>query len=216
MNVFIDGDKNAFSSKTAINRFKEHIKKNIIFDLDDLQRRFIHYNYKLELIEKKDDNIRFNIYQHSNDDLNKINNKKILKTKINDLKLSRSRIEDNDITNVYNKLKNINSNVPLPSPEDIKNNPEKYKPIIAMLTTTLNKKLGSNNNYIKYFKLLNDHINQLSPPNQENNIIENITSNLQHEHEKNDISCSLIENITGNNIINHDTDTDSENEYIIT
>ena len=199
MNVFIEGDKNAFSSKSAIIKFKDYVKKNIIFNIEDLQNKYINYNYKLELIEKTDEKIIFNTT--IKEIINKVNNKKIIKNKINDMKLSRIKSDDSDIFNLYNKLKKLNSNIPLPSPDDIKKEPEKYKPIVSAITTTLNKKLGSNNNYIKYFKLLNAELEHIEVPEPEPTITNEITE--------------IITNIKGNDIVDADTDTEEENNDIV-
>ena len=65
MNVFIEGDKKAaFTSKTAIKKFKNELKKNkqcSNIDLMVLQKKYIHYNYKLELINKSDENITIKV-----------------------------------------------------------------------------------------------------------------------------------------------------------
>ena len=61
MNVYIEGDKMAFTSKTAITKFKNDLKKNKNIDLIVLQKKYIHYNYKLELINKSDENITIKI-----------------------------------------------------------------------------------------------------------------------------------------------------------
>ena len=153
MDVIIEGDKTAFTSKSSIIKFKDYIKKNSKFDIDDLQIKYINYNYKLELIEKNDDSIKFNI------SLKKKNNNtdnKIIKSRIKELRNLRNN--DNNIYSLYNKLKNNNLSIPIPSPEDVKKEPEKYKFIVQSLIKTLSKKNTSNNNYLKYFKLLNEEL----------------------------------------------------------
>jgi hypothetical protein len=196
MNIIIEGDKNAFNSKSAIVKFKEYIKKNNLFDINDLQLKFINYNYKLELIEKTDEFYRFNIILK---DKQIIKNKINIKNKLMELKSARSKIDDssNNLINLYNRLKNINSKVPLPSPDEVKKEPEKYKIIIETLITTLSKKLGDTSNYVKYFKLLKEnYLNNLIINNDEQVIIPDEI--IKHE---------IIENLNSN-IVNSDTDTE--------
>jgi hypothetical protein len=72
MNVYIGGDKEAaFTSKTAIKKFKNELKKNLTkltkfptIDLMVLQKKYIHYDYKLELINKTDKNIIIKILRN--------------------------------------------------------------------------------------------------------------------------------------------------------
>ena len=212
MNIFIDGDKSAFASKSAILKFKEYVKKNNVFDIVDLQIKYIHYDYKLELSERTDNYIKFNIILKNNINTNKLNKNKI-KDKINEFKSSRAKLDDskNDTNNLYNRLKNLNSKIPLPSPEDVKKEPEKYKPILEVLINTLSKKLGDNSNYIKYFKLLNEELGEVNI-NTEQLLNNNNNNTLINEDNKID----LVENVKGNNIENNDTDTDTDEEYIIT
>jgi len=196
MNIIIEGDKNAFNSKSAIVKFKEYIKKNNLFDINDLQLKFINYNYKLELIEKTDEFYRFNIILK---DKQIIKNKINIKNKLMELKSARTKIDDssNNLINLYNRLKNINSKVPLPSPDEVKKEPEKYKIIIETLITTLSKKLGDTSNYVKYFKLLKEnYLNNLIINNDEQVIIPDEI--IKHE---------IIENLNSN-IVNSDTDTE--------
>lgn len=216
MNIFIDGDKSAFASKSAILKFKEYVKKNNVFDIVDLQIKYIHYDYKLELSEKTDDYIKFNITLKNNINTNKLNKNKI-KNKLNEFKSSRAKLDDskNDTNNLYNRLKNLNSKIPLPSPEDVKKEPEKYKPILEVLINTLSKKLGDNSNYIKYFKLLNEEIGEVNI-NTEQLVNINTEQVLNNNNTviSEDNKIDLVENVKGNNIENNDTDT--EEEYIIT
>ena len=129
-------------------------------------------------------------------------------------------------------MKNLNSKIPLPSPEDVKKEPEKYKSILEVLINTLSKKLGDNSNYIKYFKSLNEEIGEVNI-NTEQLLDNNNTTRISEDTTlisqdttlisqdttliSEDNKIDLIENVKGNNIENNDTDTDTDDEeYIIT
>jgi hypothetical protein len=204
MNIYIDGDKNAFNSKSAINKFKDYIKNNIKFNLDDLQSRFINYNYKLEIIEKNDNSIKFNIILK---ELIIKSDKSLLKNKINNLKLNRIKQDDNNLDYLYNKLKKLNLSIPLPSPTDVLNNSTKYKPIIETICKALEKKANnSSNNYIKYFKLLNEKILENESASNNVNQIENEQDSASNNNNQIDSVSNNINHIT----LNNETDTEED------
>jgi hypothetical protein len=207
MNIFIEGNKDAFNSKSAILKFKNEIKKNINFDIKDLEIKYINYNYKLELIENNNNNIKFNIIFKNNN--NDIRNNKLIKNKINNMKNLRNN--EYDINTLYNKLKSKNLSIPLPSPQDVKNEPEKYKYIIENIFKLLNKK-KINNDYLKYFKLLNEEIENNNLNNNNNNNENNNENNNNEISENSEFQVlfkpTINNNIIGNNIEDVDTDTE--------
>jgi len=209
--VFIEGDKNGFNSKIAVDKFKTCIRKmdidNTKINLDELQKKFIKSNYKLELIkyESTDENIIIKISELI--DKTQLTKTKLLKEKLKAMTHDRRKLDyykvnsDNNITDEilkeYIKLKKI-SKIPVPEPNEILSNPEQYKPILNMvLNNKLMNQMGVNHPYIRYFKLIADKLN-IQPQNSEsdNTILtpENILSNIS------------------NNKMSKDEDTDEEDE----
>jgi hypothetical protein len=212
MNIYIDGDKNAFNSKTSINKFKMFIKNNKTFDIQELQHKYIHYNYKLELVEKTNEYIKFKV---SVNDRNKNTDTLVkLKDKLKLMKDIRIKNDDINIDILYNKLKKLNANVPLPSPSDALKDPDKYKPIIASITATLSKKCNANNNYIKYFKLLSEHIGctneDIINTDEINQSLNNLHNTINDDDNNELLETQIVDNIKGN--INEDSDTEDEEE----
>ena len=62
--IFIEGTKDGFNSKIAIEKFKKTLKKMDIdgnINLDELQKKYIKSNYKLELINNNTSRITINV-----------------------------------------------------------------------------------------------------------------------------------------------------------
>lgn len=215
-NVCIEGDKNGFNSKMALEKFKTSVKnmdrdinKNEL-DLEELKNKYVKSNYILEIIKHDQSNkdiiikISENNKQQSNTDDTK---KKILKDKLNSMKKNRTNVEyhkakqneniPDDILKEYLKLKKV-CNMPIPEPGEILSNPEQYKPILSMvLNNKMTSQIGTMHPYIKYFKLIAQKLN-IKPLDIPSEVLENI---------KSEISKSEISN---NKISNNDDDTDEE------
>ena len=160
-NVCIEGDKNGFNSKIAIDKFKTRIKEGNL-NLEELQKKYIKVNYKIEIINNDINKIIIKVSEIVSD------NKKLLKEKIKLLTKHRTnnynkiKTDDNitdEILKEYTKLKKI-SKIPVPEPNEIFSNPEQYRPILNMV---LNSKMldqsKMNHPYIKYFKLIAEKLN---------------------------------------------------------
>ena len=196
-NVCIEGDKDGFNSKIAIDKFKTRVKQMDIkydkLDLEELQKKYIKSDFKLELI-KHHHNEKNIIIKISH----KVDNKKLLKEKLKLMKNNRTNTEyhkakldenvPDDILKEYNNLRKV-SKMPVPSPSEILSNPEQYKPLLnIILNNQMINQMGANHPYIRYFKLISEKLN------------------LQI----NDTIPEIIPNVTPNKISTTDDDTDEE------
>ena len=150
-NVHISGDKSGFNSKSSVDKFKTSIKsvleKNEELNVEDLTKRYINTNFTLS-VERKDDNIYANVMKRVEQSTKE--NRELLKAKINLMKKSRTNSDyykaksgnvPEDIMEEYTKLKKL-SKMPIPEPSEILENPEQYKPMLAMvLGNTMMKQL---------------------------------------------------------------------------
>ena len=232
--VFIEGDKNGFNTKNSIDRFKKKIKVNNNFNIDELIKEFIKIDYNLELIEKNDELIKFNITKKEkiiNKDINDV--KQELRNKLKNIIKSKSnRINNNnkninipeEITKEYIKLTKLNiNNNSIPSPHDVFSKKEEYKMSIPLILNNPQiKKLPQSHPYLKYFKLLAKHLD-ISNDNNLNispDILNNLNNfqlpdNIQSLINKSGSINNAIDNIIGNmnkkeNISKEDTDTEEE------
>ena len=227
MNVYIEGDKQAFTSKTAITKFKNELKQYKNIDLIVLQKKYIHYNYKLELINKSDENITIKII------LNDINTqsdtpkktseiKTLLKNKIKDMTdIRKDNIDNTNLNKLYLQLKKQNTNFPLPHPDEILKNPEKYENIVKLILKNKGSLPNKKNNiYITFFKLLAEKMNINTDPeiddnnNNDNNNTNNDNNNNNNNNNNIDIfyEQTIKKNITDNIkcVVNYDSDTEEE------
>jgi len=196
-NVFIEGDKSGFYSKTSITKFKDIIKNNNNFDISELKRLYIKNEYNLELISKEIDFIKFNLSLSSQ--INNTELKNNLKQKIKEIKSNRSKIPNNDTSENLNKLyadvKKINSNIPIPEPDTVLQNPVQFKPIITLLEKSLRNKMGNSNPCIKY---LNALLNKLNTSTDNSTNLSNDT-NLNLSNDSN-LNLSNNTNLNSNDL----------------
>jgi hypothetical protein len=234
--IFIDGDKNGFNTKNSIDRFKKKIKLNNDLNLDELIKEFIKNDYNLEIIEKNDELIKFNITKKEiiKEDINNARQelrnklKNMIKSKSNRLSNMKRNVNiPEEITKEYLKLIKLNiSNNNIPSPQDVFAKKEEYKMSIPLILNNPQiKKLPQSHPYIKYFKLLAKHLDitdeHLNIPPEIINNLNNIQlpDNIQSLINKSGSINNVLDNIIGNiNKTNDnkkdDEDTDTEEEII--
>ena len=217
VNVFIDGDKNCFISKSSIQKFKQIVKTpgfNII-TINELSNRFMKPGFKLICYENKNKSeYKFKICNINSDKTHKDK----LRIKINELCKARKHgkyhkpqssnntdkvdVDVAEIYKEYNKLIKL-SKIPIPEPKEILENPDQYKPIISMvLSNNTMSKLGKNHPYVRYFTLLANKIGVLKTKSNEEDreTIQNGTDILE------------LKQVVGNTISNnsHLDDVDTE------
>lgn len=174
-NVCIEGNKDGFNSKIAIEKFKTCIKKmdseTANLNLEELQKKYLKPEFKLELIkhEPNEKNIIIKVLLIEKPVVNKENNKKSLKEKLKYMKQNRTNSDyhrvkqdknvPDEILREYLNLKKI-TKMPVPDPSEIFSNPEQYKPLLNMvLNNQMINQLGANHPYIRYFKLISEKLN---------------------------------------------------------
>jgi hypothetical protein len=218
--VQINGDKNGFNSKSAVDKFKQVVKSDSNFDLAELSKKFIKNNYQLELENNLNNQYVFNIKQVSSElssqepNIKNKNKHELLRAKIHNMnqmrtngyyqKAKSSSDVPPDILAEYKKLIKV-SKMPIPEPSEILANPEQYKPIISMvLGNSMMKSLPQSHPYIKYFKLLAKQLGAeeiLPVPTKDFSNNTELPNNLEQ-----------IMKMSGPRTISKDENTDSEDD----
>lgn len=188
-NVCIEGNKDNFNSKIAIDKFKKSIKKMDLdgdINLEELQKKYLKPAYKFELVTNDKLNINLKVLEVVTTP--SIDTKKILKDKIKimtknrqNISFHKAKLDDNvspEILKEYTRLKKI-SKMPVPEPCEVLSNPEQFKPILSMvLNNKMLNQMGANHPYIKYFKLLADKLNiSINPVGVPEQLVENESIN---------------------------------------
>ena len=207
MIVNIEGIKEHFVSKSAIDKFKTFVKSNIDnLNMEEINKKYIKPEYKLEIFSKTEDEIKFKSINLV--DLQNIEHKKMLKAKLK-LLTGKANVYSPkanvsvpaDILKEYTKLKNM-SKMPIPEPGEICANKEQYKPIIQMvLGNDMMKTLGNKHPYKRYFTLLAEHLGLEINININNNIEELVA---------NSGPVKITDDIKTSDLHDNDTDTDSD------
>lgn len=202
VSVYIEGE-DGFNSKSARDKFKAHVK--VSQDLE-LAKKFIKPEYKIELVEKKDNYLKYSVNKIKNTNTNTDSNlakKNLLKSKLKILSDSRTNINvrnlslnkdivPEEISNAYRKLMKI-SKVPVPEPKEILSNVEMHKPLVMnVLQNNLVSKLSINHPYCTYFTLLAKHMKIGS----EFKIPENILNAVSNQTNKSDTLETIVDNNT--------------------
>ena len=173
-NVCIEGNKEGFNSKMAIDKFKMTVKKmdeeSGKLSLEELQKKYIKSEFKLELVkhESNEKDIIFKILLNEKP-VEKVDSKQILKEKLVSMKKNRTNSDfhkakqdenvSDEILREYNNLRKI-SKMQVPDPSEILSNPEQYKPLLNMvLNNQMVNQMGANHPYIRYFRLISDKLN---------------------------------------------------------
>jgi hypothetical protein len=218
ISVFIDGDKSAFISKTAVDKFKHAVKTNREHNLSEIVTKYLKPEYNLQLVSTNDIEYRYKIItrpiqkqHHEKTESEK--RRELLKAKINLMKNARTNSDyyrekvdgniDNEILVEYNKLKKI-TKMPIPSPSEILANPSEYKSIISTVLNNHKTIQQKTYPYIKYFKLLAEKIDaiEFSSVTPEPNVEQILKSTTLPE----------LKQVIGNNLNNNDTDTDTDTD----
>lgn len=223
--VQIDGYKNYFNSKTALDKFKQAVKSNNNFDLLELSKRFVREGYQLELVSSSESGYKFNVKQQVEDKPKTDKRRDILRAKIYNMsqmrtnafyqKAKSSSNVPEDILSEYKKLIKI-SKVPIPEPSEILDNPDQYKPIVSMvLGNSMMKTLPQSHPYVKYFKLLAKQLGAEEPlPVPTKNFLGDQNMQIPNNLEQM-INMAGPTDVKGNVISNDaNAETDSEGDSI--
>jgi hypothetical protein len=236
--VQIDGDKNGFNSKSAVDKFKQAVKSNNNFDLVELSKKFVKPGYQLVQVSTSNEGYKFDIKSDGSQTVNsqvkneeKVDQKsesekrrELLRAKIHNMsqmrnnsyyhKAKTSSNVPEDILTEYKKLMKV-SKMPIPEPSEILENPEQYRPIVSMvLGNSMMKSLPQSHPYIKYFKLLAKQIGAEEVlPVPTKNFLNSENVQIPNNLEKMISMSGPVTDIKGN-VLSKDEDTDSDEESI--
>ena len=224
--VFIDGDKTAFVSKAAIDKFKQSVKSNPNVVLKELVEKYVKPEYNLELVSSDTNEYKYKVIVKPVQKLKKEKTEKeqrheLLKAKLNLMANARTNRDyhkaktsgnvDHEILVEYQKLKKM-TKMAIPEPSEILANPEQYRPMLSMvLSNSIMKQHGSSHPYVRYFTLLAEKIGATEFIPQEQ--AQTNLSNGIEEMMKN-AGPTELKNVSGNSIVNDDTDSESDAEDI--
>jgi hypothetical protein len=229
--VFIDGDKSAFVSKAAVDKFKQSIKTNSEANLSDLVTKFVKPEYNLELVSSENNEYKYKVIVKAVNKQPKVQKEKteseqrreLLRAKVKLMANARTNSDyykaksagnvDNEILVEYQKLKKM-TKMAIPEPSEILANPEQYKPMLSMvLSNPMMRQHGSSHPYVRYFKLLAEKIGatEILPVPTQNFGSSSPSSMEEMMKTSNPVE---IKQVSGNslNVINEDADTDTEDE----
>ena len=229
--VFIDGDKSAFVSKAAVDKFKQSIKTNSEANLSDLVTKFVKPEYNLELVSSENNEYKYKVIVKSVNKQANVQREKseseqrreLLRAKVKLMANARTNSDyykaksagnvDNEILVEYQKLKKM-TKMAIPEPSEILANPEQYKPMLSMvLSNPMMRQHGSSHPYVRYFKLLAEKIGatEILPIPTQNFGSSSPSSMEEMMKTSNPVE---IKQVSGNslNVINEDADTDTEDE----
>lgn len=165
--VHIEGDKNYFVSKGAIDRFKKDIRNNDIEKLKE--NEYFKDGWTYELVSENELEFRVKL-------INKIQGPRILpcdektqllKSKIKKLRKDRlnhdiiknKSIVPKDLLNEYLALRKHKLPIELHDPSVVLEKPEEYKNIIHTMVQSFGMFKGNNNPVINYYRSLAKHLN---------------------------------------------------------
>lgn len=158
-NIFIEGDRNLFVSKSAVDNFKKTVKSTYnteTFDLNSFTK-YLKDGYKFRLDVSNLD-LKFTIIENNLKvlKLQELREKIKMKTRARTnyhVKQSKGLVPQ-EIADLYAKLTK-NYNVPIPAPNEIFEKPEEHKGVIKMvLGNQMMKSLPKSHPYVKYFTLI--------------------------------------------------------------
>ena len=178
-NVFINGDKSKFKSKSAIKRLKIFLKKNVEnndYNLED--NSFLVDGYKFK-IKKEENNFNVDILLDNKSKKLDNDNRKKLKEKLRSMRELRSgktiryakELKEKNSKNVLKSFFELNKtfDVPVPKPEEILNNPEKYTEMAKLYASGVKLSPDNKMNSLlgKYFTNICNMLN-IEPSNPNN------------------------------------------------
>ena len=188
--VFINGDKELFLSKGAIQRFKTDLRKCDVKNINIEDGKYLNSGYIFD-IHYKDNNFNVNII--TQDEYLRNERKKMLKNRLRQAQYSRSvnikkerdslrrSVPDKLFKSYMNLMKQGNFNN-IPSPKDVIDNPEKFEKQISLIMgeNGMVSNDGKANNAIKkYFNSLGNfmgveptrmNLNKTQSAQQTNNV----------------------------------------------
>ncbi len=228
--VFIDGDKSAFVSKAAVDKFKQAVKSTQSVNLSDLVNKYVKPEFSLELLSGEDSEWKFRVVTRQVIKQNKPQREKteseqrreLLRAKLNLMASARTNKDyrkaksagnvDHEILVEYQKLIKM-TKMPIPEPSEILAKPDEYRPIISAVLGNPMMKQQKSHPYVRYFTLIAEKLGigsmvpmyeQTSQPEQ--------SAQPSLENLMKSSGPTEIKQVSGNNINMDGDETDSEDE----
>jgi hypothetical protein len=165
--VFINGDKKLFLSKTAIQRFKNDVKKCDVKNISIEDSKYLKSDYIFD-INYKDNSFNVNIItleEHLHNERKKMLRSRLKKSQYNrsvNVKKERESLKrsipDKLFKSYMNLIKQGNFGN-IPSPKDVIDNPEKFQKQISLImgeNGQVSNDIKANNAIKKYFNSIGD------------------------------------------------------------
>lgn len=224
--VFIDGDKSAFVSKAAVDKFKQAVKSTQSVNLSDLVNKYVKPEFSLELLSGEDGEWKFRVVTKQVVKQNKPQREKteseqrreLLRAKLNLMASARTNKDyrkaksagnvDHEILVEYQKLIKM-TKMPIPEPSEILAKPDEYRPIISAVLGNQMMKQQKSHPYVRYFTLIAEKLGIGSMVPMYEQSVQTAQQSLENLMKSS--GPTEIKQVSGNNINNGD-ETDSEDE----
>lgn len=191
--VFIDGDKDLFLSKSAIQRFKNDLKKCDVKNISVEDGKYLKQGYIFDI--KYKENV-FNVSMITQEEHIRNERREMLKNKLRKSQYNRSvnvkkereslkrSIPDKLFKSYTNLLKQGNFGA-IPSPKDVINNPEKFQKQISLImgeNGPVSNDNRANNAIKKYFNSLGNFMG-VEPSSMNFNKTQSEQQNINYNEE---------------------------------
>lgn len=225
--VFIDGDKSAFVSKAAVEKFKQAIKSTQSVNLSDLVNKYVKPEFSLELLSNEDEEWKFRVVtkqvikqtKPQKEKTESEQRRELFRAKLNLMASARTNKDyrkaksagnvDHDILVEYQKLIKM-TKMPIPEPSEILAKPDEYRPIISAVLQNPMMKQQKSHPYVRYFTLIAEKLGIGSMVPMYEQPVQQTQSNLENLMKSS--GPSEIKQVSGNNINMNGDETDSEDE----
>jgi hypothetical protein len=164
--VIIEGDKSNFCSKGAIDRFKrdlklndqEKLEKNDYFIKDCSYKIISSNDTEIKVLLEKKEPVKVEINKERELLLEKLRLKKQNNMPASQIKAYMKNKVPEEILEAYLELKKFKVNVPILSPNDVLNQPDKFKQTIHQMIQSFGIIKVKKNPVFNYYKLLAQHL----------------------------------------------------------
>ena len=201
--IIIEGDKNLFSTKAAVDRLKRDLREDNKKKLgvNDYFKQGFSYN----IISNSDTEMKIQLVNiEKSIIIDNESKKKMLREKLKTMKqnkLSFSQITQNlknkvpsDVLEAYIQLKKVHLKIPIHQPDDVLSKPDEFKTVIYSMIQSFGMFKGKNNLIVNYYRLLAKHLGlptSFVPPNpqieQSNNPSNEFINMLRKQRNDNDL-----------------------------
>lgn len=224
INIHINGFKDGFKSKNALDKFKAavktHLCNNTTNNYQTLAEHYLKEEFSIKLVESSETELKFEVIKKVTvDEVLRKNNIKqrqdVLKHELKARRLARANKEapatnNNEVELFAEYIKlTKSSKLPVPNPTEVLANPEKYRKSISMINSMVQNNPA--HPAYKYFSLLTKKIGLEATPEQpvEQPMEEPPTLVNQNLDQLLKTVDSDLANIKGNELNDNDTEDEA-------